>query len=38
MVNTLRWKRVAWRIWIVLSVAWALFWVGFALLRSSMEE
>ena len=32
MVNTLRWKRVAWRIWIVLSFAWALFWVGFALL------
>ena len=22
-----RWKRVAWRLWIVVSVAWALFWL-----------
>ena len=34
-MNTQRWKRVAWRVWIVLSVVWALFWVGFALLAFS---
>ena len=34
-MKTVRWKRVAWRVWIVLSVAWVLFWVGFALLAFS---